>query len=188
MLAARLSPAAPIAIGYNNGWVALWNTATGQFRAQYPAHDEHRCCQLSEAKVQSVSFDGTYLTSVTLDGIYRTWDTNTQQLIVDTRIEATTSRTAFSEYGGRLIVLTDNPPDDPTLVSQLIRVPAPSLEYLNIVAQRCVNADGTRGVMRAESAAQLAEFVAQVEMLTDEQIPAGCRADVLAIADALLEQ
>lgn len=42
--------------------------------------------------------------------------------------------------------------------------------------------------MRAESAAQLAEFVAQVEMLTDEQIPAGCRADVLAIADALLEQ
>jgi hypothetical protein len=40
----------------------------------------------------------------------------------------------------------------------------------------------------ASDVAQLPDFVAQVEALTDEQIPAGCRADLLAIAEAIEAQ
>jgi len=37
----------------------------------------------------------------------------------------------------------------------------------------------------ASDNSQLPDFVAQLDTLTDEQIPAGCRADLLAIVEAL---
>lgn len=174
-----------LVVGYINGWVRVWDVATTTLIAQFPAHNEHICCRINAAEVEAVYFDGVILTSITQDGTFRVWDTRSSELLFEVLTLTTTRRTEFSRYGARLMVVADYPAEDHLLIDKLIRVPDPSLERLNSIAQTCISSEGQRGLTLASDTAQLPEFVAQLDTLTDTQIPPGCRADLLAIVEAI---
>jgi len=111
------------------------------------------------------------------------------------------SGVAYSPYGGRLAfgnALNNTSPIIDNGVSVLsegaihLIVPAPSLDKLNAIAALCVR----DSVQRTESVSALTrtpltmldglpDFVAQINALPDGAIPAACKADLLAVAEAL---
>lgn len=62
-------------------------------------------------------------------------------------------------------------------------VPTPSLERLQTIGQHCNAPENIMGVLNTTE--RLPEFVIQVRSLTDAQIPSGCAADLIAVAEAL---
>jgi len=70
-----------------------------------------------------------------------------------------------------------------------IVVPAPSLERLQAIQSTCMTAPAV-GQMdtQALTVDALPEYVAQVEALTDAEIPPGCAADLVAVAEALIAE
>jgi hypothetical protein len=178
-----------IAIGYLNGWVRIWDVERQQIISQFAAHEEHpQCCHSEYAAVTAIHFDGKFLTTVTSDGTFRRWDSSTQELITDMQTSPTMQLAKFSEYGGRLIIVKDNATTIDGIPGIEIVVPDPSLERLNSIAQGCISAVGQRSVAFATDEAQLSDFTAQIESLSDEQIPPGCKADLLAIIEAIEAQ
>gem|GEM_PF-2370543 len=111
------------------------------------------------------------------------------------------SGVAYSPYGGRLAF--GNALNAPSpIIDNGVRVlsegaihlivPAPSLDKLNAIAALCVR----DSVQRTESVSALTrtpltmldglpDFVAQIENLPADAIPAACKADLLAVAEAL---
>lgn len=70
-----------------------------------------------------------------------------------------------------------------------IIVPAPSLERLRLLTERCGMADVTEGALLAQAEmSHLPAFIQQVETLNEDQIPPGCAADLIAVAQALQAQ
>lgn len=177
-----------IVIGYSNGWVRLWNVEAGQLISQYAAHNQHICCGTNPSEVDAVYFDGRSITTITQDGSFRVWDTVTGALLIDTQTIAASRRTEFSEFGGRLAIVGGETIETSVLENVLILVPDPSLGRLNIIAQGCISPAGQRSVTFAADEAQLSAFTAQIETLSDAQIPPGCKADLLAIIEAIEAQ
>jgi WD40 repeat protein len=65
-------------------------------------------------------------------------------------------------------------------------VPAPSLEKLKTIAERCKVQPAVQQMLTAQiQSKQLPTFIQQVSALTDTQILPGCKADLLAVAQAL---
>jgi len=100
---------------------------------------------------------------------------------------------SWSPYGGRLALRGTAYQTRPNFINSVqIIVPAPSLDRLNAIAELCVRdaATQSRAVtglasQRVDSLDALPDFVAQVESLPEGAIPAACRADLLAVAEAL---
>lgn len=131
------------------------------------------------------------------DGTVRVWDINKQEVVETILLNRKGGRwrMSMSPFGGRVALgsATDNTveaTEAPALAnvqsvadgSILILVPAPSTEKLQSIAEQC----GAAPELTAQIAAnQLDTFTAQVEQLTDAQIPPGCAADLLAVAEAL---
>ncbi len=134
------------------------------------------------------------------DGFVQVWDA-VKGTLLDTfvgnkgYIETALS---FSLYGGRLAyggstfsninALSLIQAKDSLLVGSLadgaiqMVVPTPSFEKLKSIARTC--GLPTR-IEQSITAHQLQTFTTQVTALTDAQIPAGCKADLLAVAEAL---
>ncbi len=139
------------------------------------------------------------------DGRVRVWDLETGTLLAEYTsiprlypIDA-----AFSPYGGRLAYGTlipsapgqeanNSPAGGSSLAGGAVQivVPDPSLGRLNAIAQLCARDSASRALgapltAQAVTDATLPTFVAQIESLPADAIPPACRADLLAVADAL---
>ncbi len=129
------------------------------------------------------------------------WDVTTGEK-VDTIPKATygfLEAMEYSSYGGRLAYSTNQasigaPPVNPQALAQRysanilngavqIVVPAPSLERLQAIGQHCRVPQNV--VETLNTPEQLSVFVTQVQTLTEAQIPPGCAADLIAMAQAL---
>jgi WD40 repeat protein len=186
--------------GSINGILTVWDDV-GQIVYQliansYQAEDSRDIANTSLSWVRDVSFgvDGS-VQAVSGDGTVRRWDTqgNLLQEVQIGQLETA----AWSPYGARLAVQMPSQTSANGLRTVStdtfrIEVPFASLDRLNAIAELCVRdaARQSRAVtglasQRVTSLDALPDFVAQVEALPEGAIPAACRADLLAVADAL---
>jgi WD40 repeat protein len=135
----------------------------------------------------SWSPDNQYLAVLHEDNLMTLWDLKQETpQIVETHPVSTGERykksgVGFSPYGGRLAIISESVTRSGMPGVQII-VPAPSIERLNQIAESCAT-----GSLRLDTLAGLDAFRAQVEALAADAIPSACRADLLAIVDALGE-
>jgi len=150
------------------------------------------------------SSDGDLIATYSIDGFIKVWDANTLTLLQT--FNGTTRYPAhihFSPYGGRLAYGNTVPENlvnsdievqtNADGMTQLaygavqIVVPAPSLRRLESISGICgIQPDMQKSLVAKISTNDLQGFTAQVSTLTDAQIPPGCKADLLAVAGALM--
>jgi WD40 repeat protein len=101
----------------------------------------------------------------------------------------------YSPYGGRLAFGGEAQAALGTSIQSFsngavqIIVPAPSPQKLEAITQACGVQPGVQQSLTAQiTTNKLQDFTAQVSALTDAQIPPGCKADLLAVAEALMAQ
>jgi WD40 repeat protein len=101
-------------------------------------------------------------------------------------------RIAFASSGDSQRSMGDNQNGFPAIVRSLandavqIVVPAPSVELLQSITERCAVQPAVEQELAAPLAANdLEAFVAEVEALPDTAMPPGCAADLVAVAEAL---
>lgn len=127
----------------------------------------------------------------------REWNASTGDLVQEVQI-APLYAAAWSPYTGRLAVLQPNAEDarrlrngqefDANTVTGTLSiiVPMPSLEQLQSIANTCHAPEAVgQSLTGSNQADQLTDFVAQIEALPEDSIPPACRADLLAVAEAL---
>lgn len=175
------------AVGYINGWTRIWDLESQQVVSELESHNLHPlCCNGaadSKSEVTAVYFDGGIVTSVTQDGTLRTWDVMKGNLIEDIQTVATTRRTFFSPYGMRLVILNASS-ENATISTVQTLVPAPSLDKFQRLAQICRVSDTSDDMV--ETVSQIPDFIAQVEALSEDEIPPACAADLIAVAVAIM--
>jgi WD40 repeat protein len=138
----------------------------------------------------------SYLATFNENSIVKIYETEQMQLIASySTFNARQSwgGIAFSPYGGRLLFSHwINPTSSLANVEGRtflgdrvieIVVPFPTLERLNAIAESCLAPE--IGVASVSDEARLPEFVTTIETLSDDQIPPGCKADLLAVAEAI---
>jgi len=186
--------------GSINGILTVWDDV-GQIVYQlianpYQAEDSRDIANTSLSWVRDVSFgvDGS-VQAVSGDGTVRRWDTqgNLLQEVQIGQLETA----AWSPYGARLAVQIASQTSANGLRTVSgdtfrIEVPFASMDQLNAIAELCVRDATTQSravtglaSQRVTSLDALSDFVAQVESLPEGAIPAACRADLLAVAEAL---
>ena len=195
-----------IAGGMGDGRVFVWNLDNPDPIFTFIGHD-YQGNDRFLGRIHDLRFDdtGQMLTAVSGDGTIRTWDLRDGTLVTE-QLASPNYTADFSPYGGQLVlglaleahneVVTYQ--SAPVHVNQTLAegtvqivVPAPSLEHLQAIAEACNASTPIEQSLTANiQADQLTEFVAQVEALAEDAIPPACRADLLAVAEALqtLEQ
>jgi WD40 repeat protein len=174
--------------------VYITNVATGQIL--------HTFTGLPTIGIQNLiwSPDGTQLLGVSSKQIY-IWDAKSGQQISNYETVGGLTEVKYSPYGGQVMMgfnlywykgpssgLTPQSVFTRTFLGGAIQmaVPAPSLEKLQAITERCKAPAAVQQALTAQvQAKQLPAFIQQVEALTDAQIPPGCKADLLAVAQAL---
>ena len=147
----------------------------------------------------SWSVDNRYLAVLNEDDVMTLWDVEAGA-ITATYSSFGSDRynkggIAYSLYGGRLAFNgglnsnTSSLSEDVTVLGDAgiqIVVPDPSLERLQAIAEACNAPTAVEQSLTVSiEADRLPEFVAQVESLPADAIPPACRADLLAVAEAL---
>ncbi len=140
--------------------------------------------------------DGTEISTVFTE--VATWDIESGLPVYTFRPNGRVQAATYSPYGGRLLLglWPENSgqlqPIAPQSYSQTyldgtiqIIVPAPSLEKLNRIIPQCGLSDSIEQALTSTTS-DLLVFIDQLSALTDEQINSACRADLLAVAEALL--
>lgn len=101
----------------------------------------------------------------------------------------------YSPYGGRLVFADEIESSSVSPISTFsdgavqIIVPNPSPEKLQSILELCgVEASVHEALATQITANELEDFIADVSALTDAQIPVGCKADLLAMARALVAE
>jgi len=191
-----------LAISEGHGSVFLLSVLNFETERELLVH------QRIESHIPYVSFlfwldDNSTLLGLADDGSAYLWDTTTGELIaVDSLIPDKgiyMRDVALTPFGGRLAMATtwypetsaSTPPYEPTtyqpfLLGGMVRiaVPAPSLDRLNAILDRCAQ-DAASPIEPLDTLSTLSDFVVSVESLPDNAIPPACRADLLAMAEAV---
>ena len=134
------------------------------------------------------------LATYSTDGWIRVWNTKAHTQIgnFEGTPEYIGTGLHFSRYGGRLAfgsAATGNTSDRAlSKIGLQVVAPDPSLDRLNSIARECISATGQRRVTFARDEAELSDFTTQIETLSEEQIPPVCKADLLAIIEAIEAQ
>ncbi|MCU0498644.1 MAG: WD40 repeat domain-containing protein [Anaerolineae bacterium] len=184
-----------IVTGSISGSIIVWDAATLLEINQFPANvhykpDAYNIPDLtlsfvrdltfgSDGSLQTVSGDGT-IRRLSLDG----------RLIEEIQIGQLTTA-AWSPYGARLAIQGLADPSLPTTSASsnsLLQIVTPyaSLEYLQSLTQVCVRVTSLEQVLPpVTDLTILPKFTTQIEALSDDQIPPGCKADLLAVAQAI---
>lgn len=102
-------------------------------------------------------------------------DRANKSVIQNVETHSTYNQFALSPYGGRIVYVDAAVKSDLTYF-----VPRPSLDRLNAIMRRC-----GAPIKPLESLDAFSNFIPQVESLPEGAIPTACRADLLAVADAL---
>jgi len=195
---------ATIVTGSMNGIVTVWDANTAQPLTQFIANsyaniDALAIDNLAPSWVRDVTFspDGNTVLAISGDGTLREWNVATNALVQETQI-APLAAASWSPYGGQLAYLdtrmlpsaTANAAQSRSDESILhIVTPLPSLERLQAIQAACLPAPAVAMMdVQALTLDALPEYIAQVESLTDAEIPPGCAADLVAVAEALMAQ
>ncbi|MBK9124673.1 MAG: hypothetical protein IPM16_16355 [Chloroflexi bacterium] len=140
---------------------------------------------------------GGVVATHSIDGTVQVWSLKSDKLV---RIAAHSGTAEFSakldlsNYGARLAygrsyVADVNQTQETRQEGELafdVVVPDPSLERLNGIAEACVPESAARDPFVADSLAEVGAFVERLDALPDDAIPPACRADLLAVAEALM--
>jgi len=145
--------------------------------------------------------DNTLIMGASLDQTVRLWNVVTEEAIEVIQTGNAVFSADFTPFGGRLAfgavssetagLQQDAIPVIESFADGAIQiiVPAPSLERLQAIQAACMSAPAIATMdVQAFTLDALPEYVAQVEALTDSQIPPGCAADLVAVAEALMAQ
>ena len=135
---------------------------------------------------------------VGLDGILQTRDLESGKLIEQRQVIEAGQPSAFSPYGGRLAVIDAQVKRANGELPLQIIVPIASVERVQGIAQRCV-ADANnltsavtdvfnRTAIESLTETTLPAFVEAVEALPSDAIPPACRADLIAVAEAVIDE
>jgi WD40 repeat protein len=159
--------------------VRIWDVSTGTLLQTFVGQ---------QGSITSVVWDSqsSRLISTSTDNSVRVWDAATGQILQNYTINYRVFAAVFSPYGGRVAISDDIASPDRPMVD--IIVPDPTLERLNSITRGCISAAGQRVVTFATDEAQLSDFTSQIESLSDAQIPPACKADLLAIIEAIEAQ
>lgn len=150
--------------------------------------------------------DGTQIAGKLGNGTMVTWDTGTGKIIDTYTLPAgqVIDTWAYSSFGGRLTLSVSHneyagtPLDmssmpmsnfNQTFLDGKIQVivPAPSLERLKFVTQACKLQSNIQETLLSQiDTDDLNIFKTHVSALTNTDMPAGCQADLLAVADAFM--
>lgn len=196
------SDSSKVVTGSKNGLVTIWDAKTAGQIDQFtvntyskPNAQDIPDLGLSWVRDARFSLDGNSVISVSGDGTLNEWDIATKKIIRNQQI-APLAVAAFSPYTGRLAYLdatmlstVDNPSFQSLNMPSSFNViiPLVSSEKLQIITKACALQSDVRQSLTAQiNANKLADFSTQVSALTDAQIPPGCKADLLAVAGALM--
>jgi WD40 repeat protein len=189
--------------GSINGLITFWDATTLTQITQFATTSSYPVDPLTVSDevlnrywIRDTAFnvDGV-IETVSGDGTVRQWDTQ-GNLLQETQI-GQLETAAWSPYGARLAVQMPSQTSSNGLRTVSgdtfrIEVPFASMDQLNAIAALCVRDASTQSravtgltSQRVTSLNALPDFVAQVESLPEGAIPAACRADLLAVADAL---
>jgi hypothetical protein len=194
-----------IASGNALGTIRLRDPKNGDIVREFHASDKLESFVVSTL-VRTLRFspDGARLQSVTTDGTVRMWDVETGRLIEESDLGTLVSAAAWSPYLGRIAY---SPME---MVSQdpvsgfaefagsgeiRILVPNPSLEKVNRLAQTCLSAapeksEGVTQILNTNTLTlqALPQFITDLNNLPAGAIPEGCASDLIAVAEAVIEQ
>ncbi|MCA0454492.1 MAG: hypothetical protein LCI00_11000 [Chloroflexi bacterium] len=186
-----------LALGGSNGKVQVWDLAS---------YDTLYTVQATKDAVWNLewSLDGQTIAAVGSSYDITIWDANSGQLLdtIEKQTAGFLQAMAISPYGGRLAystnpygaggpALTQTVFDDYTeeILNGAVQivVPAPSPEKLKSITQACkVESSLEQSLTEQIDTNNLPSFITEVSALTDEQILPGCKADLLAVANALI--
>ncbi|MBC7871496.1 MAG: hypothetical protein H7Y09_11710, partial [Chitinophagaceae bacterium] len=191
------SSGSQLAAAANDGKVYILDTTTHEQLAVFEAYTEW-------AYAIAWSPDDGMIAVYGIDGAVTIWDANTGENLAQYLGNGggtVAFSIGFSPYGGRFAyglsyagdVNTDLQSDSSARnldegAIQIV-VPVPSLERLQAIQAACMTAPVAATMdTQALTLDALPEYMAQVESLTDAQIPPGCAADLVAVAEALMAQ
>jgi WD40 repeat protein len=153
--------------------------------------------------------DETILAVTNGIGTLTLFDVKTRTMIEQYHTSGYNKQIEFSPLGGQLAVANDftvlaqNGTQSPQVTQQLgvyvrsigtenavqLFVPAASPEKLQAITKACGVQPSVQQSLTAQiTSNKLQDFTTQVSALTDAQIPPGCKADLLAVAEALMAQ
>jgi WD40 repeat protein len=160
----------------------------------------------SENGIASLTWtsDGITLILDEYSGTVQSWNAVTGELLETLSLNRQGGRflMSLSPYGGRLALGNSASVSDTASIqvdkgviqtfgdgAVQIVVPAPSRERLQAIAEACNAPTAVEQALAADiQADNLTAFVAQVESLPENTIPAACAADLIAVAEALQNQ
>lgn len=191
-----------LATGSQNGLVTIWDGNNAKQLEQFvantafnPSSEKITSLELSWVRDVRFSLDGNTILSISGDGTLYEWDIATRTIIRNEQIPPIAVG-AFSPFGARLSYLNASMLDasnNPTLqsldtVSNFnVIVPFAAPERLQAVTQACgVEARIEESLTAQIAANELESFIIEVSTLTDAEIVPGCKADLLAVANALV--
>jgi WD40 repeat protein len=159
----------------------IWDTNTGELLLELKGHtDGIYDLQWSP--------DGTRLVTTSVDKTVIVWDAATGEILETYNAERAILEAAFSPFGARLAYAASFPPDfiisGQSFEAVEIVVPAPSLMQLNSIQELCLPSE--MPVTTLQSTDELPTFVSEIE--ASPEVSEVCAADLLAVANALLEQ
>ncbi|MEP7288160.1 MAG: WD40 repeat domain-containing protein [Chloroflexota bacterium] len=182
-----------LATGSGNGTVRIWDLDTKKIIVDHLHANEGQNVdpELDVVNALTFSADGSKLSSLSVDGTIRVWDTSTGKILNTMQVKdvTTTYGSVWSQYGGRL-ALADNTPNSAgtkAISANTIRivVPFPSAEDLHATVKQCATVAVKSNLTTLLNSKQLQQFVTAVKALTSDQIPPACAADLIAVAEAL---
>jgi len=180
--------------------IYVWDAATGEVVQTISGLGEY-------ANMLRWNPNGNELANGAPNGLVEIWDVNTGQQITSLLSSGILNGMDYSPYGARL-AFANNPAAleysaesraaevvvDYAMQSLAggaldIVVPDPSVERLQAIQAACMTAPAVATMdVQTLTLDALPEYVAQVEALTDAEIPPGCAADLVAIAEALIAE
>ncbi len=174
--------------------VQVWNVATNQLIYNF---------EENTSNMYSIKWspDNNFLVTASVDQTVRIWDMATGLPIEVIQTQDPAFSVDFSPFGGRLAfgavssetagLQQDAIPVIESFADGAIQivVPAPSLERLQAIQAACMTAPALATMDAQEITVDaLPDYVAQIEALTDAEIPPGCAADLVAVAEALIAE
>lgn len=138
------------------------------------------------------SADGGLIAGYSIDGVVQVWDAHTGAVLE--RYVGTNrypEQVDFSPYGGRLAYGSAAEVEQQKTLGEAVKivVPVPSLERLNSIIQACdLEAKIAQSLSAQVSGDRLHSFVAQIGQLNAEDMPLECAADLVAVAEAVIEK
>ncbi|MCU0499487.1 MAG: hypothetical protein MUF87_19225 [Anaerolineae bacterium] len=169
-------------VGHGNGLVVVWDLQNQSQITTFSTGSNEDFTDLSW------SSDHLQVALVTGNLSVNVWNVQNGELVYKTE-PSTSFGVDFSPYGGQIafsnLYSTMSNSNARLLSDGLIQivVPDPSIERLNAIAESCLAPE--IGVASVSDETRLSEFVTTIEALSDDQIPPGCKADLLAVAEAI---